>query len=144
MLARGIPAAAVSAAFVLAGCATQPEKIATAYVSPLQYEDYSCKQLSAESQRVTRRASELRGELKQEADADAAQMAIGLVLFWPALFLLDGDGAQATEYGRLKGEKEAIDRASVQSACGLQAQPITPAEPPTAEFPSDTEQALEE
>jgi hypothetical protein len=47
--------------------------------------------------------------------ADAAQVGVGLILFWPALFLVEGgDGAEAQEHSRLKGEKEAIERVSIQ------------------------------
>lgn len=55
--------------------------------------------------RVSRRAGELQASLKQKADGDAMQMGVGMLLFWPALFFLEGgDGAQAQEYSRLKGE----------------------------------------
>lgn len=47
-------------------------------------------------------------------------MGIGLVLFWPALFMLEGgDGPEATEYARLRGEYEAISTVSVQKKCQL-------------------------
>jgi len=58
--------------------------------------------------------------LKETADADAAQVGVGLILFWPALFLVEGgDGAEAQEYSRLKGEKEAIERVSIQKKCAV-------------------------
>lgn len=110
-----------SVTFLVSGCATQPEDIKAAYVSPLQYESYSCRQIGMEMERVSRRVSELHGNLDQKADGDAAQMGIGLVLFWPALFFLEGgDGSGAQEYARLKGEKEALEKTSIQKKCGLQ------------------------
>jgi hypothetical protein len=76
-----------------------------------------------EMNRVSRKVNELRGELKGEADADSAQMAIGLIIFWPALFFLEGgDGAGAAEYSRLKGEFEALEQASIQKSCGIKVQ----------------------
>ena len=58
--------------------------------------------------------------MKETADADAAQVGVGLILFWPALFLVEGgDGAEAQEYSRLKGEKEAIERVSIQKKCAV-------------------------
>ncbi len=108
---------------VLVGCASSPDKIGAAYVSPLQYQDFSCDQITAELSRVSRKANELRGNLKSEADSDTAQMAVGLVLFWPALFFLEGgDDARATEYARLKGEFEALEVTAIQKKCGLSIQ----------------------
>ncbi len=103
-----------------AGCATQPDKIAAIYVSPVQYQSYSCNQIELEMERVSRRANVLQASLKKTADADAAQMGVGLLLFWPTLFFLEGgDGPEAQEFARLKGEKEALEKVSVQKECGL-------------------------
>jgi len=103
---------------LLAGCATQPDNIASAYVSPLQYKDYDCDQVSMEMGRVTRRASELQASLKKTADDDQAQMAVGLILLWPTLFFLEGgDGPEAQEYARLKGERDALEKAAVEKKC---------------------------
>jgi len=102
----------------LGGCASSPDKIQAAYVSPMQYKDYDCNQIASELERVSRRAHELHGSLKKTADADSAQMAVGMVLFWPALFFLEGgDGPEAAEYGRLKGERDALEKAAIQKKC---------------------------
>ena len=59
------------------------------------------------------------------ASHDIARMAIGAVFFWPALFLPEGgDGPEATEYGRLKGERDALERIAIQRECGITVQPI--------------------
>ncbi|MDB3944974.1 hypothetical protein N9444_03530 [Gammaproteobacteria bacterium] len=114
---------ALLTASLLIGCATQPKDLPTAYVSPLQYQNYSCDQIAMEMNRVSRKVNELRGDLKEEADNDSAQMAIGLIIFWPALFFLEGgDGADATEFSRLKGEFEALESISIQKSCGIQVQ----------------------
>ena len=124
MKAIGVAGAAL---LVLAGCATQPEKIGTVYVSPLHYKNFDCEQLHMEAQRVSRRAQELHASLKEEADADAIQMGVGLILFWPTLFWLEGgDDYRAQEYSRLKGERDAIERASIQKNCAIEFQPIAP------------------
>lgn len=110
----------IFAALLLAGCATAPEKIQSSSVSPLIYRDYTCNQIIMEMDRVDRRASELHGSLKKTASDDSTQMAIGMILFWPALFFLEGgDGPQAAEYARIKGEKEAIEVAAIQKDCSM-------------------------
>jgi hypothetical protein len=69
----------------------------------------------------------LYNSLAAEAGADTAQMAIGLVLFWPALFFLEGgDGPEAAEYARLKGEYEALRKIAVQRKISLNEIPPSP------------------
>jgi len=95
----------------LTACATSPANIAPAYVSPLSYESFSCDQLAIESQRLTGRIAEASGQQQQKVDADQAAMAVGLLVFFPAMFLV-GNGPQAQELGRLKGEADALNQAA--------------------------------
>ena len=102
----------------LSGCASSPDHMAAAYVSPIQYQDYDCTQIGGELTRVSRRAQELYGQLDKTASNDAIQMGVGLVLFWPTLFFLEGgDGPEAAEYSRLKGEREALEQSAIQKHC---------------------------
>lgn len=102
----------------LTGCASSPDKMQASYVSPLQYKDYDCDQIAGELERASRRANELYGSLKKTSNTDNAQMAVGLILFWPALFFLEGgDGPEAAEYGRLKGERDALEKVAIQKKC---------------------------
>ena len=111
------------ATLLAVGCATQPEELQTQYVSPLQYKEYDCNQISGEMERTSRRINEMYISLKKTADDDSAQMGVGLILFWPALFFLEGgDGQQAAEYGRLKGEYEALETVAIEKSCAI---PIT-------------------
>ncbi|MGH9425353.1 MAG: hypothetical protein ACRD2L_03485 [Terriglobia bacterium] len=56
-------------------------------------------------------------------------MAVGLILFWPTLFFIDGTGPEAQEYGRLKGEYEALEKVSIQKECGYEFKELAPPEP---------------
>jgi hypothetical protein len=106
---------------VVAGCASNPDKIDAAYVSPLKYKDYDCDQIAMEMDHVENRTNTLYQNLQKERKADNWQMGIGLVLFWPTLFALEGgDGPQAAEYSQLKGEYEALRQTSVQKKCGIE------------------------
>ena len=114
----------ISVPVILQGCATPPEKIATAHVSPVQYSNYDCEQIAMEMKFVSRRANDLYYDLKDEADTDATQMGVGLVLFWPTLFFLEGgDDARAGEYARLKGEREALEDAATMKKCDVAMMP---------------------
>jgi len=78
----------LAASSLIIGCATQPSDLPTTYVSPNLYQHYSCEQITMEMNRTSRKANELQARLKKDADNDAAQMAVGLIIFWPTLFFL--------------------------------------------------------
>lgn len=102
----------------VAGCASSPDDMQRAYVSPTQFAPLGCEQLSGELERVSTRKVELYKQLKNTSDNDAVQMGVGLILFWPTLFFLEGgDGPQAAEYSRLLGEEDAIEKTMVQKNC---------------------------
>lgn len=105
---------------MLTACATSPDKLPKASVSTLQYQEYNCKQIAAEVDRVERRVNDLYYSLDKKASNDAAQMGVGLILFWPTLFFLEGgDGPEAAEYTQLKGEMEALEKVSIKKKCGI-------------------------
>lgn len=102
----------------LAGCATHPDDMSTSYVSALKYTEYDCNQIYFEMTHINRKSQELYQILSKKSDNDSAQMAVGLVILWPALFFLEGgDGPQASEYARLKGEFEALHENAVYKKC---------------------------
>lgn len=102
---------------LVTACATSPDKIQTAYVSPVAYQNYSCTQIRAELERVTLRAQQLHGTLQERADNDGGKMFVGMVFFWPILFALEGDDVSSHEYARLKGERDALERLSTEKNC---------------------------
>ncbi len=105
--------------FLTVGCASNPDKIQTAYVSPLKYDKFSCDQIISEMDYIGQKTTRLYQSLQSESTADSWQMGVGLLLFWPSLFFLEGgDGPEAAEYAQLKGEFEALRQASVKKTCG--------------------------
>ena len=101
-------------------CASSSSDIGASYVSPIQYQNYTCEQLLAEGRRVSSRAAVAAGQQDKARKDDAVLTGVAVVLFWPALFALDGDGQNAAELARLKGEMEAIEQTSIQRNCGIQ------------------------
>lgn len=99
-------------AALVSACSSSPNKIGPAYVSPLKYRQYSCRDIDTEMTAVDARAAALHKKLRKRADTDAFNMTAGLVLVWPALlFLSGGDGAAASEYSQIKGERDALIKA---------------------------------
>ena len=112
---------------IFTGCASNPDKIGAAYVSPFKYKDYDEDQIIMEMDYIGQKVNELYFRLKKEQKNDAAQMGVGMLLFWPALFMLEGgDGPEAAEYARLKGEYEALRQAAVSKKINMNALPPSP------------------
>ena len=118
---RPIITAALCAS-LLAACASSPEKISAAYVSPIQYSGYDCDQIRSELLRVSGKVREVAGAQKQKANNDAIAMGVGLVLFWPALFFIAGGNDRKEELSRLKGEYDALEQAAIQRNCPVAAE----------------------
>ncbi len=113
-------------AMSLAACATSPDKMVAADISPLLYKNYDCEQIASEQARISRKVGQLYNQLDKEASSDAWQMGLGMVLFWPALFFLEGgDGPEAAEYRQLKGEYEALQQTSTAKRCGIEFTPLS-------------------
>ncbi len=115
---------------LVTGCASDSGEIRTAHVSPLQYANYNCDQIAMELRFTQRRATELKYEIDDEASGDAGAMAFGLILFWPALFFIDGDDpARNADYSLTKGQMIALEDAAVQKKCSPAGMPPAWVEP---------------
>lgn len=122
-------AAAVIAAS-LAACAKNAADIAPAYVSPILYENYQCRQLAEEATRVSQRAAQVSGVQDQKATSDAVVTTVGIIIFWPTLLFIKGNDQQTAELANLKGQMEAIEQVSIRKQCGIQFQRAEPPPPP--------------
>lgn len=110
---------------LLSGCATSSKDVATVYVSPIQYQTYTCEQMEAETARIQVRVNQLAGRLDEAAANDKALVGVGMLVFWPALFALGGTKGQEAEYARLKGEHDAIQQMWIQKQCKPTEKPAT-------------------
>ena len=117
---------AAVAGSLLAGCATRADNIAPAYVSTVGYQGLGCVQLASEASELSARAAAAMGAQNQKATGDAVAMGVALVVFWPAVFFIGGDGAQAAEVSRLKGEMQAIETAARRKGCNIRFQQPAP------------------
>lgn len=111
----------VVAAFAaaLSACATPPKDIAPSYVSTALYENMSCPQLRQEAEAVSARTHQAYGAQDKARGQDTAMTGVAVVLFLPAAFFLKGDGADAANVARLKGEAQAIEQVNRVKNCGI-------------------------
>jgi hypothetical protein len=103
----------------LGGCASSSSEITPAYVSPVIYQGYTCKQLALEAQAVSTRAASLSGVQDGQRTKDQWTTAAAVVIFWPAAFLVSGDKQTAAELGQMKGQMVAIEQASIAKNCDI-------------------------
>lgn len=104
------------AASTLAACATPPEEVGRSYVSPATFGHMSCGQLQQEA-RLVAHVNDLTGRQKSAADQDAAVMAVGMILFWPALFALSAGGDHEHDLREARGQHDAILAARQSRGC---------------------------
>nr|WP_311971819.1 hypothetical protein [Bradyrhizobium diazoefficiens] len=116
-------------ATVLAGCASSSSDITATYVSPVQYQQFTCQQLALEAQAVSTRAATLSGAQDSQRTKDQVATGVAVVVFWPAAFLVGGDKQTAAELAQMKGQLVAIEQASIAKKCSIQFQG-KPQEPP--------------
>jgi len=115
---RGVAVAALAVSgLILAGCASSSGDVASAYISPVTYENYTCPQLASELDRISVRVHEVAGNVDHAATNDKIAMGVGLVVFWPALLMVKGDGPQHQELARLKGEYDAANEEMIHKNC---------------------------
>ena len=110
----------IAAVSTMAGCASSSSEIKGTYVSPIQYQNLTCQQVGQEMERVSRRASEASGVQDSQKSQDGWVTAGAIILFWPAAFFIKGDGQNAAELARLKGEFEALERVGIEKNCNMQ------------------------
>ena len=114
-----ISALTIATVIVTSACAKKSENISAAYVSPLNYQNLSCRQIEAEARRVSSRTVEISGVQDKKAENDAVATGVALVLFWPAAFFIKGDKETSAELARLKGEMDALEQASIKKKCNI-------------------------
>lgn len=115
-----------SVGLMLSGCAKKSEDIAGSYISPTQYQSFSCRQISEEAARVSNRAVLAMGVQDKKAQNDAVATGVGLVLFWPALFFIKGNAESSAEIASLKGQMDALEIMSIKKNCGITFQKAQP------------------
>jgi hypothetical protein len=122
-----VPVMIMAATAVWVGaCAKSSNQIAASYVSPYQYENFTCPQLAEEAQRLSSRASISAGTQDEKATKDAVATTVAVIVFWPALFMISGNDQQTAELARLRGEMEAIEQVSIRKRCSIQFQRTQP------------------
>ncbi len=102
----------MGAAFLLGACAQSPADIAPAYTSELQFKDWSCEQLAEEQGRLVMALTTASAQQQEAHSNDIA----GVILLGLPVASLSGSNI-ASQVARLKGERDAIERALTMNDC---------------------------
>lgn len=99
------------------GCATHSSRISAQSVSQFQYKHLTCEEIGYEISRVSHELEEASKKQNRSANSDAVSFGVGMLLFWPALFLLATTDDNEDEVARLKGEIRALEDAMMAKDC---------------------------
>jgi len=108
----------------LAGCASNPDKIDADYVPASKYSGKSCDELDALFAKNHNAKQKLNRQMQSASKKTKAVGWVGALVFWPALFFMEGKDVSADEaLAMYKGNEEAIkdamdDCGSVSTAGG--------------------------
>jgi hypothetical protein len=99
----------VAVATVLASCASSAADITPAYVSPVTYQSFTCRQLGLEAQSISARAAALSGTQDSQRTKDTVATTAAVIIFWPAAFLVGGDKQTAADERPDGGCRAGVD-----------------------------------
>ncbi len=103
---------------ILSGCASSSENYHAPYISPSQFQTYTCDELLAEIERIQTRVRQLTGKPNDKNPTkDKWSLDADLSLSWAALFALGGTKEQEAEYAQLKSEYDAIQQWAITKKC---------------------------
>ena len=107
----------LAAAAVLAGCSSKSEDVQASHVSTVGYKRFTCVELIEERETLKAKIVDIAADQDAKAGSDAAAMAVGGLLFWPALLFLAAGDDKEGELGRLKGEFDAVTEVATKKKC---------------------------
>jgi hypothetical protein len=111
--------ALVCSVALVAGCATRSDNIQPASVSMIPYRALNCAQVREEVERVSTGIAYAARQQDDAANVDAFGMAVGVAVMPAMLLFTRGDGANAAELSRLRGELEALRTVNIERQCGV-------------------------
>ena len=106
---------------VLASCTTakKASEVKAVYISAAQYTSMSCEELFDIAEEIRFRTPALARAVDQSRKKDKTVEQVGMWLFWPAVFFLEGNADEQSALALAKGQLEAIRSAGIKAKCGV-------------------------
>ena len=106
-------------AIFIAGCSTtrQASEVKSIHIAASQYKGFSCDELFAEAEKIRASVPGLEAQVDAQYKSDKTAEQVGWWLLWPALFFMDGEGAEHSQLALARGQLEAIQSAAIIAKC---------------------------
>ncbi|MFK7967180.1 MAG: hypothetical protein AB8C46_24740 [Burkholderiaceae bacterium] len=101
----------------MTGCASTAYDVPAKTVPMTAYKQYECRDLKSEHQRVSAKADDLAARIDRGLLAERLKMGVGVVLFWPALLLIDNQTQHHQQLASLKGERKTLSESLKAKNC---------------------------
>tara|TARA_B100001059_G_C17491643_1_gene406636 strand:+ start:136 stop:489 length:354 start_codon:yes stop_codon:yes gene_type:complete len=92
-------------------------EVQAARISIAPYLSMDCKSLATEQNSLLNQARSLGAQVDSEYDSDKGLEVVTWILFWPAVFWMDGNAEAAGQLSSLKGQLEAVQEAQKINKC---------------------------
>lgn len=116
---------ALSACALLAGCATNPDKIEPIHVSEFKYKEFTCQEMGKELKTLEDATIELYLRQKARYEGDTWRVTAAFATYGlSTLFFGVGDERTAYEYALLQGEMKALTTHIRTRECDIEIRPI--------------------
>tara|TARA_Y100000748_G_C15085489_1_gene328219 strand:+ start:141 stop:491 length:351 start_codon:yes stop_codon:yes gene_type:complete len=82
------------------------------------YLKMTCGELVSEQKLVLTELEAAGASVDKKYDSEKTTELVGWIIFWPALFMFDGNEAEASQLASKKGQLDAITEALTINKCG--------------------------
>ncbi|MFM9889018.1 MAG: hypothetical protein ACKVOE_00015 [Rickettsiales bacterium] len=103
----------ISLTTVLSGCADQSQQSQQAYVSPLEFKKYNCKQISKETAYISAQFEQSSSSSDLGIILNAGLMAYGM----SQRYAMYNDGSEDLKAAYLRAKYDALHQASIEKNC---------------------------
>lgn len=103
---------------LLSGCASTSSQIEPVFTPVATYSKLSCSSLFKRGKQVGLEIATLSAAIDANSAGNRFALGVGMV-FWPAFFIIEGNGDEQDKLATLKGEQISIEDSLLQQDCQL-------------------------
>ena len=108
---------AISTVALISGCSVSSDEVIAESVGSYQYNKMTCSELEGEMDHLQNAAAAAAGVVDERYKTQTGKDVAAVLLFWPALFIIDDNKPEARRLARLKGEFEAAENTYRRRKC---------------------------
>lgn len=108
---------AILSTVILTGCNRTSSEVIADNVDGYKFNNMSCTEIRSELSHLQQQANNVSGIVDERKNTQDGKNVAAVLLFWPALFLIDNNAPEARKYAQIKGEHEAAKRVYSRKGC---------------------------